>query len=58
MQRQTFIKALHNRQRREAGWIVSASAENNLCTRFQRALERFDTHLRDDVGTVFNGFVR
>ena len=57
MKRQTFIKALHNRQRGEAGRIVGTSAQDHLRTGFQRTLERFDAHLRDNVGALFNGLV-
>ena len=57
MQRQTFIKALHNRQRGEAGRIVGSSAQDHLCTGFQRLLEGFDAHLRDDIRTFVNRVV-
>ena len=57
VQGQSLIEALHNRQRREAGWIVRPSAQHHLGAGGQRPLERFDTHLGDDIGALFNGFV-
>ena len=57
VQGQTFIKALHDRQRREAGRIVRPPAQHYLGAGLQRPLEGFDPHLGDDIGALFNGLM-
>ena len=57
MQRQTFIKALHDRERSKAGRVVSAPVQHHLRAFFQRPLEGFDAHLRDDIRTFVNRVV-
>ena len=58
MQRQPFVVALHDRQRREARRIVGAAGDHHLRAGFQCADERLDPGLGHDVRAGVDGRVR